>query len=58
MRNQSRALDAPAARCDPDSGYTLHGRWFDDPYAWLERQAQVPKRCIGERTYVVEEVTT
>jgi prolyl oligopeptidase len=29
--------DRGAARRDPNSGYTLHGRWFDDPYAWLER---------------------
>jgi prolyl oligopeptidase len=27
----------PSTRSDPDSGYTLHGRRFDDPYAWLER---------------------
>ena len=26
----------PPARRDP-GGYTAHGRWFDDPYAWLER---------------------
>jgi prolyl oligopeptidase len=30
-------LDFPTTRRDPDSGYTLHGRRFDDPYAWLER---------------------
>jgi prolyl oligopeptidase len=30
-------LDVPATRGDPDSGYTLHSRWYDDPYAWLER---------------------
>ncbi|HEX6288048.1 MAG TPA: prolyl oligopeptidase family serine peptidase [Herpetosiphonaceae bacterium] len=30
-------LDMPATRRDPESGYTLHGRRFDDPYAWLER---------------------
>ncbi|SET57627.1 prolyl oligopeptidase family serine peptidase [Stigmatella erecta] len=34
---KSRPLEFPAARRDPESGYTLHGRWFDDPYAWLER---------------------
>lgn len=27
----------PAARVDPDAGYTCHGVWFRDPYAWLER---------------------
>jgi prolyl oligopeptidase len=30
-------LEFPPTRRDPDSGYTLHGRRFDDPYAWLER---------------------
>lgn len=33
----SEALRFPAARRDPASGYTAHGRWFADPYAWLER---------------------
>ena len=32
-----RALEFPTTRRDPDSGYTLHGRRFDDPYPWLER---------------------
>ena len=32
-----RALEFPTTRRDPDSGYTLHGRRFDDPYSWLER---------------------
>ncbi len=27
----------PSARADPASGSTLHGRRFDDPYAWMER---------------------
>jgi prolyl oligopeptidase len=27
----------PAARRDPESGYTSHGKRFNDPYAWLER---------------------
>jgi prolyl oligopeptidase len=31
------ALEFPTARGDPQSGYAVHGRWFDDPYAWLER---------------------
>jgi prolyl oligopeptidase len=30
-------LEFPPTRRDPDSGYTLHARRFDDPYAWLER---------------------
>jgi prolyl oligopeptidase PreP (S9A serine peptidase family) len=34
---KNRALDLPTTRRDPESGYTSHGRWFDDPYAWLER---------------------
>jgi prolyl oligopeptidase len=37
MRKLDRALEFPTTRRDPDSGYTLHGRRFDDPYAWLER---------------------
>ena len=37
MTKLNPALEFPTARRDPDSGYTLHGRWFDDPYAWLER---------------------
>jgi prolyl oligopeptidase len=32
-----RALEFPTTRRDPDSGYTRHGRWFADPYSWLER---------------------
>ena len=30
-------LHFPTARRDPNSRYILHGRWFDDPYASLER---------------------
>lgn len=37
MKKLNRALEVPTTRRDPDSGYTLHGRRFDDPYAWLER---------------------
>jgi prolyl oligopeptidase len=37
MKKLNQVLDVPAARRDPNSGYTLHGRRFDDPYAWLER---------------------
>jgi prolyl oligopeptidase len=37
MKNLDRAVVVPPTRGDPGSGYTLHGRWFDDPYAWLER---------------------
>jgi Prolyl oligopeptidase, N-terminal beta-propeller domain len=37
MKKLDRALEFPATRRDPDSGFTLHGRRYDDPYAWLER---------------------
>ena len=37
MKMLDEALEFPTTRRDPDSGYTLHGRRFDDPYAWLER---------------------
>ncbi|RYZ17267.1 MAG: S9 family peptidase, partial [Myxococcaceae bacterium] len=32
-----KTLEFPLARRDPAGGYTLHGRWFDDPYGWLEQ---------------------
>lgn len=37
MKNLDRAPRFPTARRDPESGYTLLGRWYADPYAWLER---------------------
>lgn len=37
MQRPTVSLDVPAARRDPHSGYTLHGRRFDDPYLWLEQ---------------------
>jgi hypothetical protein len=37
MKKLNRALEVLTTRGDADSGYTLHGRRFDDPYAWLER---------------------
>src|SRR5690349_7678679 len=37
MKKLNPALEVPTTRRDPDSSYTLHGRQFDDPYAWLER---------------------
>jgi prolyl oligopeptidase len=37
MKKLNQALEVPTTRDDPHSGYTLHGRRFDDPYAWLER---------------------
>ena len=37
MKKLDQVLEFPTTRRDPDNGYTLHGRRFDDPYAWLER---------------------
>jgi prolyl oligopeptidase len=37
MKKPNLELEFPAARRDPDSGYTLHGRRFEDPYVWLEQ---------------------
>lgn len=37
LTDPNRALAFPTARRDPESGYTLHGRRFDDPYPWMER---------------------
>ncbi len=37
MKHLNQALEFPPTRRDPDSGYTLHGRRFDDPYTWLEQ---------------------
>ncbi len=37
MKKLIPALEFPTARRHPQGGYTVHGRWFDDPYAWLER---------------------
>jgi prolyl oligopeptidase len=37
MKKLNRALEFPTARRDPANGYTVHGRRFEDPYAWLER---------------------
>jgi prolyl oligopeptidase len=37
MKKLNGPLEFPTTRRDSDSGFTLHGRWFDDPYAWLER---------------------
>lgn len=30
------SVDYPGARRDASAGYTVHGRWFADPYAWME----------------------
>jgi len=35
MRKPDPALAFPPARRDP-GGHARHGRWFDDPYAWLD----------------------
>lgn len=37
MKKLNGASKFPTTRRDTDSGFTLHGRRFDDPYAWLER---------------------
>ncbi len=37
MKKFNGACNMPIPRRDPHSGYTLHGRRFDDPYAWLEQ---------------------
>ena len=33
MKKPDGAFNMPIPRRDPQIGYTLHGRWFDDPYA-------------------------
>ncbi|HEY8775405.1 MAG TPA: hypothetical protein VIM33_02870 [Gaiellaceae bacterium] len=33
MKKLYRAFEFPTTRRDPDSGYMLHGRRFEDPYA-------------------------
>lgn len=45
MKKLNQALEFPTTRRDPDSGYTLHGRRFDDPYAWLERLEDAETRA-------------
>lgn len=37
MKKTDGAFNIPILRRDPQSGYTLHGQWCDDPYAWLEQ---------------------
>ncbi len=37
MKQLPPGVDIPATRSDPDAGFMLHGRWFDDPYTWLEQ---------------------
>ena len=37
MHTPNPPLNLPLARRDADQGYTLHGRYFADPYLWLER---------------------
>jgi prolyl oligopeptidase len=37
MKKLNPRLQAPPTRRDLNSGYDLHGRRFDDPYAWLEQ---------------------
>ncbi len=37
MKALNRAWEFPPTRRDSNSSFMLHGRRFDDPYAWLER---------------------
>ncbi|KFE61966.1 Prolyl endopeptidase [Hyalangium minutum] len=37
MRKVSQSPTFPSARREPASGYTMLGKRFDDPYAWLEQ---------------------
>jgi prolyl oligopeptidase len=37
MTPRNPALNIPPARRDPAGGYTLHGRRYADPYAWMEQ---------------------
>ncbi|MDI1443235.1 prolyl oligopeptidase family serine peptidase [Polyangium sp. 6x1] len=37
MKKPTGPLPFPPTRRDPESGFTAHGKRFDDPYAWLER---------------------
>lgn len=37
MQKLNQAPAIPPARRDPEGGYSLHGSWYADPYAWLER---------------------
>ena len=37
LMSKRTVLPAPVTRRDPESGFALHGQWFDDPYMWLER---------------------
>jgi len=72
MKKLNPGLDPPPARRDPESGHTLHGRWFADPYAWLERLdapeteawisaqeavTQAVLRAVPERGWLREAVT-
>jgi prolyl oligopeptidase len=57
MKTLNRALELPAARRDPQSGYTLHGRWFQDPYAWMERLDSVETQAwVSEQEALTRQV--
>jgi prolyl oligopeptidase len=36
MMKPDPAFAFPPARRDPESGLMAHGRWYADPYAWME----------------------
>ncbi|MFG2298346.1 prolyl oligopeptidase family protein [Streptomyces sp. NPDC048603] len=37
MKKPKLPIEAAVARQDQDSCHAVHGRWFQDPYAWMER---------------------
>jgi prolyl oligopeptidase len=42
----------PVARRDPESGFEAHGRWFADPYTWMEcvDDAETREWIAGQET--------
>jgi prolyl oligopeptidase len=50
MNKPKRALEFPATRAAVGSDFTVHGRWFDDPYEWLERLDDA-----GTREWIAEQ---
>ena len=55
--HSARTLDYPSARRDPNAGYTVHGRWFADPYAWMEDlESAETAAWIGEQEALTRSV--
>jgi prolyl oligopeptidase len=48
MKDPNKPLELPTARRDPESGYTLHGKRYADPYAWIERLDDPETRAFIE----------